>query len=466
MTGLEDVETLYYKEIAAAKISKVEPMPKFVSLYPKADYFECWLKKVNIYDLDKDKADFYLDEAIVTEFEDYRLKVAAELARCVEYDSIKLRGQIKNIGSCHDGSKIGKMNEVDSLYVLENVNIAVEENDEKGFHIFWKDNSAKFKILPRRIRNQLASRYADVISKLPLPDCMKHAGYRSPDYSGLRYNGPAATSQFLAGDKAKGQRLLTWDMTPTVCLDKKHTSCMEVRKILQPILQRNPDKMFGETTIHLFPDSNEELWRLSTAQLEADLLREIIPSISPFKTALSCSKALAGRLKKWNSYKFTPPECTGCGLEIAKKLDGYLEARQKDVGEKLNQVLQYAHIWIPSEKRELYHEDEKAHVSINTAAIKHILLTAALEEPDAFSAKQNGDLVWELVKLVFTKLGDPSEFSSPHAFLDGVRIPHLSILSCQAENKMALARSNSFIQIQPHHTCAPVLALASSSIPY
>ena len=429
------MEVMYFKAIEEAKISGAEATPEVVPLYQKQGDFERWVKTLDIYDLDKDKAVFHLDETIVTEFEGYRSQVAAELARCVGYEKTKLRGQTRNIGSCHDGSKIGKMNEVDSLYVLDNENIVVEGNPEEGFQIIWKDDSVSFDILPRHIRNQFASTYADVISKLPLPDCLTHAGYRSPDYSGLRYNGPAATSQFLAEDS----RLLTWDMTPTVCLSRKHASCIDVRKIIQPILERGSEKMFGETTIHIFPDANEELWKLSTAQLEADLLREIIPSVAPLKTALSRSKALAGRLKKWNSCNFNPLECPDCAPEIVKELNSYLENREKELGEKLNQVLQYAHIWIPPEKRKLYHEDEKAYVSINTAAIKHILLIAALQEPEAFSAKENDDLVWKLVKLVFTKLGDTSEFSTPHAFLKGVRIPHLSILSSQAENKMALA---------------------------
>ena len=439
MASLKDVEVLYYKAIRAAKISQAEVPPDFVPLYQVEGDFERWVKTVNIYDLSKDKADFYLDETMVTKFDGYRVTVAAELAKCVEYDKIKLQGQTKNIGSCHDGSKIGKMNEVDSLYVLDKDNIVVEENADQLFRIIWKDNSANFEILPRCLRNQFASAYADVISKLPLPNCMKHAGYRSPGYSGLRYNGPAATSQFLAEDKDRNQRLLTWDMTPAICLDREHASCIKVRELIQPILQRNPDKMFGETSIHLIPDANDELWRLSTAQLEADLLREIIPSVAPMKTALSCSKALASRLKKRNSKHVTPPECLGGYQEIMKDLNSYLEKPEKKMEERLNQLLQYAHVWVPPDKRKLYHEDEKACVSINTAAIKHILLAAALKEPEAFSAKDNEDLVVRLVKLVFTTLGDPSEFSSPHAFLEGVRIPHLSVLSSQAENKMALA---------------------------
>ena len=293
------------------------------------------------------------------------------------------------------------------------------------------------------MRNQFAISYADVISKLPLPDCLKHAGYRSPDYSGLRYNGPAATSQFLAEDKDKNQRMLTWDMTPTFCIGKEHKRYQEtVRQIMQPILKVNPDKMFGETNIHLFPDASENQWKLSTAQLEADLLREIIPTLSPMKTVLSYGKALASKVKTWNSNNFCfPPKPGDCRLEIVKQINHYIACRKKELGERLNQVLQYAHIWIPPEKRHLYQEDEKAYVSINTAAIKHILLTACLKQPEAFSGKENWLLVFQLIKLVFTKLGHPSEFSTPHAFLPGVRIPHVSVLSSQADKKLELALS-------------------------
>ncbi len=439
MTTLAEIEASYYKAIQAAKLSEADEVLKHVHPYSK-EKFEHWVRKVNIYDLGKHKADFYLDETIVTNFEDYRSKVTAKLAKCVEYDRIKLKGQTKNIGSCHDGSKIGKMNEVDNLYVLNEDNIIVEDTDGI-FRIIWKEDSANCEILPEHIRDQFTITYADIISKLPLPDCLKHAGYRSPGYSGMRYNGPAVTSQFLAKVEDKDQRLLTWDMTPAVCLGKEHGKYVKIREIMKPILKVNPDKMFGAFSIHLIPDPNENLWRMSTAQLEADLLRELIPSVAPMKTAISYSKALASQLKQWNfrNLSYTSLDCIDCDVDIVKELDSYLESPEKDFGERLNQVLRYAHIWIPPEKRKLYHEDEKAYVSINTAAIKHIILAAALEQPEAFSAKGNADLVFQLVKVVFDTIGNPSEFSVPHAFLKGVRIPHLSILSSQATDKVALA---------------------------
>ncbi len=193
--------------------------------------------------------------------------------------------------------------------------------------------------------------------------------------------------------------------------------------------------------IHLIPDANDGIWRLSTAQLEADLLRELIPSLAPIRQTLSNSKVLASEVKIWNVKNLIPPVCIAGGVDIMRELDAYLESREKDLGERLNQKLRFAHIWIPPDKRKPYHEDEKVYVSINTAAIKHILLTAALSEPEAFAGEQDKELVRKLVILVFSTLGDPTQFSSPHTFLKGVRIPHISVLSSQAGNKMALALS-------------------------
>ncbi len=75
-----DAEVMYYKAIEAAKISEAEATPEFAPLYQKQVDFERWVQTLDIYDLDKDKAVFHLDDSIVTEFEGYRSQVAAELS--------------------------------------------------------------------------------------------------------------------------------------------------------------------------------------------------------------------------------------------------------------------------------------------------------------------------------------------------------------------------------------------------
>ncbi len=102
-------------------------------------------------------------------------------------------------------------------------------------------------------------------------------------------------------------------------------------------------------------------------------------------------------------------------------------------------MMRYGHIWIPPGKRTLYNEDEKSYISINTAAVKHIILTAALANPAAFTASGDMDLVVELMQQVFRTLGNVSQYSVPHALLGGCNIPLFSVLGQAAEQKMAMA---------------------------
>ena len=439
MATLEEIEKSYYKAIQATTLSEANDYATDVTpLYPK-DAFRQWARKVDIYDLEKHKADFSLDEEIVKAFGQYRRDVATQFGKYFEFDDIQLKGQIRNIGSCHDGSKVGRMNEADSLYILDTDNILVEETHSHGiYRIFWTSDSAtKCEILPRSIRHQFADAFCNVVSGLTLPECLRHGGYKSPDYGGLRYNGPAATAQFLTENNS----LLTWDMTPTFCLPHDHHIHDEVRKLMQPIIQQNKDKMVDTIDLHLVPDTALNLWRLSTAQMEADILR-IMSSVAPFKQALSYCKVLSAKLKKWTT-AHGRHQTLGehSKVNIVKELDEYLKDsfQRKEVGERLNLALRYAHVWIPPEKRGMYNEDQKAYVSINTAAVKHILLSAALEQPEAFSPKENTELVIDLMKKVFHSLGDPTRFSSPHAFLSGCNISHVSVLASQAAKKVPMA---------------------------
>ncbi len=434
MASLAEIEKSYYKAIEAARLNEATEVGtgELAPLYPRGS-FERWVRKIDIYDLEKYQADFYLDEEILKAFGEYRHKVASELSKCFEYEGIQFKGQVRNIGSCYDGSKVGRMNEVDSLYVLEENNILVEESDRDGFYrVFLKNNSSKCEILPRTIRNRFADEYGKIISRLSLPCCLQHGGYNSSRYSGLRYNGPAATSQFLTNDNS----LLTWDMTPTFSLPKSDVMYDKVREIIQPIIKMTKEKMMDIIDIHLIPDAAENIWRLSTAQMEADILRSL-SSIAPVKQALSYSKVICASLKKWNAQNGRMGE--QCGQDIVKELDRNSLCTNNEANEWLKRKMRYCHIWIPPKKRKLHSEDQKGYISINTAAVKHILLCVALEQPDAFSAEKNTELVIKLMKMVFNTLGNPSQFSSPHAFMPGSSIQHLSILPSQAARKTQLA---------------------------
>ncbi len=439
------MEEHYYQAVEATKFLE-EPEIHITDGavdYPR-DEFEEWAHKVDVYSLGEERADFYLEKDIVNKFGDYRCVVAKELAKCFTYDGIGMRGQLNNIGSCHDGSKVGRMNEVDSLYVLDGENILVEETTKAGFYrVVLKQGDTRREIVPRKIRNQFADAYSDLVSRLPLPDCLEHGGIKSPHYSGLRYNGPAATSQFLTSQEGEEKLLLTWDVTPTFCFPKDHPIYQEVRRLIEPIIQKRSDRMFDKTDVHLFPDASQNLWRLSTAQLEADILRELHPN-TPMKKALSFCKVLSSRLKKWNAKHLKIPITEGDSdpVHILKELDKYLEhpedLEQSDV-DHINRMMRYAHIWIPPRKRKLDREDEKSYISLNTAAVKHIILRAALVKPEAFTASDDMDLVVELMQQVFRVLGNTAQYIVPHALLSGCNIPLFSVLAQAAEQKEAMS---------------------------
>ncbi len=442
-TILEEIEHSYYKAIHTIKVTELEESDtRQGSVRYDREAFLQWARNIDFSNLSKDKADFSLDKETVDRFLKYRGEVQAELRKSFQYvqypnAGITLRGNFKSIGSCHDGSKVGKMDEVDSFYVLEGDNIVVEPAGPFGvYRVYWKNGSTKFEIEARSIRNQFADVCDKIISELPLPTCLRHGGYNSPQHGGLRYNGPAATCQFLTKDNS----LLTLDMTPTFRLPGNEDVYDCVEKLLDPICKATADKMFDQTDIHLIPDCAENLWRLSTAHLEANILR-ILPTAAPAKQALSYCKILLRKLKEWNA-----PNCIGFSSEmpdvfnrLMKELEEYREgsSKCKTMAQRLSKELRYAHIWVPPEKRKLYQEDQKSYISINNAAVKYILLSAALELPEAFSDKDNMDLVLKLMKHVFEVLGDSSRVSVPHTFLRMIDVPHLSILASQEKHKMS-----------------------------
>ena len=299
MTTLEEIEKAYHIAMKDAKLGEPEdecPGPTGYS----TEEFSRWARKVDIFRLSEGAADFSLKhhEEVVKTFGEYRQNVASALSKMFSFDGVPLPGDLKDIGSCWDGSKVGAVNEMDSLYVMPGHHFTVRESKEKKglYHVYLGEDANLQEIHPRSIRDQFADKYCQLVSELKLPECLNHRGYRSSErnrssldlsntsgcpcgsstlsdphgkeYSGVRYNGPAVTSQFLSRNKT----LLTWDITPVVVYTDREAQD-ELRQFIQPIIAENPDKMFPPGDIHLIPDATENLWRLSTAQIEADILR-------------------------------------------------------------------------------------------------------------------------------------------------------------------------------------------------
>ncbi len=459
MALLKDIETSYYAAMQDAKLNYIGDEDDILEQY-STSAFRRWARKLDIYALGSGAADFSLaeHEEIITEFGDYRCKLADALSGCFKYEKVSLPGLLEDIGSCWDGSKVGKVNEMDSLYVMQSDKFVVKRSERNGFyHVYLGKASPKHEITPRKLRDQFAEKYCKLVSRHDLPDCLRHGGFKSccyqgsptgsdhakaekSGYSGLRYNGPAVTSQFLTKDDS----LLTWDMTPVIELPDAGDIKQAVRRLIQPIIAQNPGKMFPNSEVHLIPDANEELWRLTTAKMEADILR-VLSTESPVKKALSVCKILSSLLKKWMKENVAQSfqEFTSRPL-VVEELNEYLamdESRKKiQTWKDLTKEMKYAHVFLPASHRSRYHEDEKSPISINTAAVKHILIKTALQQQytGAFSPKEDQELMLRLVQDVFRTLGDDTMCCSEHALLQGIQIGHFSVLAGMASEKVTL----------------------------
>ncbi len=255
MTSLEEIEKLYYKAIGDAKLDEPaggEPGPPGYS----TEDFSRWARKVDIFTLGEEAADFVLErhKEITTEFGKYRQNLTLKLYKFFTCDGASLPGQLKDIGSCWDGSKVGAVDEMDSLYVINGDHFLIQEHEDKRgvYKVFLKIDSTLHEVRPRTIRDQFAQKYSQLASELELPGCLEHGGYKASRpkqhrceitksrYSGVRYNGPAVTSQFLTKDKT----LLTWDMTLAIALPLDVQTQDALRQFMQPKLLTIQTKCF------------------------------------------------------------------------------------------------------------------------------------------------------------------------------------------------------------------------------
>ncbi len=458
----EKIEELYYRAVKDAKLDNSvnetgqEQGPPG---YPTEDFIQ-WARKIDIYTLGKGAADFSTEKhrQIVKEFEAYRHNVVTKLAEQLTYESLPLHGHLRDIGSCIDGSKVGSVNEMDSLYVMQGESLTIEKhNGQNLYHVYVGKDSTRYEIQPRRLRKQLAETYGRLVYMVKLPDCIQHGGYKCSsaeshqascnehdkgpqveelDYSGLRYNGPAVTSQFLTKDNT----LLTWDITPVVALsDEGIRERVNKSDAMQAITSDNPEKMFP-IHVHLFPDSTANLWRVTTAEMEASMLGRMSRH-APFKVAFCSCKVLSTELKVWHNKKAS---LTSADVDVVDALIQYGamkdSAAKTEAAEILNRKMRFAHIWIPTDRREEYKEDKKSNISVNNAAVKHRLLKVASRRKGAFGPDKNPDLVMELIRSTFEELGNDNIHSTEHAFIPGMQISYFSVAPGMASYKLTLAR--------------------------
>ncbi len=368
-------------------------------------------------------------------------------------------GTLAQVGSFYDGSKTGRLNEMDCLYIVNDSDVVVQQVCKGHFSVCVNGIAVK----PRELNKNLIAAMRETLSEMALPDGWTHGGYASPDYCGVRCNGPAVTAMFCNKDENHISLDVSIAFPLTSQLQRNAEFPPHLRDNCQilsdtvRLIQSELTSTQISTDIHLIGNLVDDTWQQTTALAEAKILRALRPDFS-VKRALEICKVIASKLQKWynedcvvgllndNGERMSrrQPELRPEGDRhlILRTLHQYMrisKANKAQLHEHLNRNMTYQHIWLSSSEREEYKEVLKAEASVNAAAMKHVILKSALQISGAFSG-QNNTCTEMLVRAVFEELSDHGSFTAPHAFLCGTELLKFSLSVHLSSTKYDVAR--------------------------
>ncbi len=337
--------------------------------------------------------------------------------------NFKFSGHLAQIGSCWDGSKVGRVNEMDCLYVIDHTPVELKATDNPGeYKVLFQG----VELNPRHLNVDFADHLDSIVKQMQLPPNIQHSGYAAPSFSGVRFNGPAVTSLFEFKLNQDKPFEISLDLTLAFPVDQDHDAAKELCQCVQEkiahIARENVSKQIATTQVHVVPNLVKEVWQLTTAFLEANILRDL-PVDGSVNTALHNCKGLTHQLGEVKSeqrllHLQTSTQLEDGGSRIRQDIMAYRSMKEptEEDRRELNHRMRYEHIYLSSEERKQLGETSKSAISINSAAIKHIILDKAFATPGCFSA--DGAVTSdELMRDVFRELSDTSSASVPHAFL-------------------------------------------------
>ncbi len=448
----------YCKAIQEAKLSS-KPGPRGTRFYNEASFCEFINREIDMRDLRRHMADFSEGAGMAQTMHTIRSGVQSVIPQKLGYG-----GNLSQIGSFYDGSKTGRLNEMDCLYVVNESDVVVRQIRSGGgyFEVFVKGIEVK----PREINQKLIAAMKDTLSEMSLPDGWIHGGYASREFSGVRCNGPAVTAMFSNKEENHISLDISIAFPLTDHLQKVQdfpgqlkNNCRSLTGVVANIQSEVPRTAIAPADLHLIGDLVDNTWKPTTALAEAEILRVLDPECSA-KGTLDICKVIASKQQIWYEENNThserlqrdeeesvsarsqrPSSTNMRGLTLAT-LTAYMKAdpgSQAQLRDKINTDMAFQHIWLSSSDRHDYKEVLKADASINTAAMKHIILNTALQMKCAFS-RQKKTFRECLLRAVFEELSDPRSVYTQHAFLHGVELPKFSISSTLSDIKDDVAR--------------------------
>ncbi len=456
----------YCKAISETKLT-AKPSgcgPRSSCFYDEVHFQEFVKSDLDLRDMSQHMADFTQSSGVAQALRTIRTGLQSGLLQrlgCI--------GSLFEIGSFYDGSKTGRLNEMDCLYVVSEPDVMIQEvSSGKGdVRVYMKGTEIK----PREINKKLIAAMQEILSEMILPAGWTHGGYGSPEFSGPRCNGPSVTAMFCN----KNEKHISLDVSIAFPLTSQlqqradfpshlRDSCQFLEVSISKIQQELPRTQIS-ADLHLIGNPLDDTWQQTTALAEAEILRALSSKCS-VKRALEICKVIASEIQRWYDKHSTwtesatkacndgapdkriqmPRPSAECAREsILTELKSYSEGtpHSKAEGrERLNTSLPYQHIYLSSEDRNDLKEVLKSDASINNAAVKHIILKTALELKGGFSETNRQcekQLIRALVRAVFEELSSTDSFETQHALVPNCMISKFSFAIYLSHLKESIA---------------------------
>ncbi len=444
---------LYFKIVGDCSIANVTKSgPSVAEGYlTNCGKFDHISDSISIPDLATERGSFAADRKLRTSVLDY-------IENLIVNSNFPCSGHIRKIGSCWDGSKAGNLDEVDVLFVLDRstcdlTDVRYDESthtyDFKLVHTLASCSTPNGRGISVRDFVDLFAKHLDrVLSENPCTELFEGGGYAAPDYSGVRINGPAVTILFQwKGDTSysKGPGIISVDVTPAIpisCL-KENTPAHEQKHLdawideVASSLHNQPVK--EDLQYHLVPLPVTNAWQPSTAWAESEILHEL-DSTCLLKYTFRITKLLIAKIlnhckeqKLFNLTENKIPEVD----RLRKYLSHYHEKNEGISRDFLNGCMRYAHIMLSETERQYHHEMTKQAVSVNTTAVKHILLALArkTENMHMYTAKPvKAERVFQLMQDVVMELAQTTQCFVKHSMEAFPDIAKLSLMEAERQH--------------------------------
>ncbi len=232
------------------------------------------------------------------------LETMDEVTKWICENHEEFAGDLIGTGSFHDGTKIGRANEFDFLFQLRNTSFRMQLDSQKNltfkvmsdcvhdgaFSEMCKKVHGKCYLISERFYRTFAGHVNAALKTIELPSKMRHAGFCSPRFSGVRKCGPAATIPIYFQHRGGEEVLITIDISPA--LPVSFVDIQQAANIQWPLSMLDQLNENETAQIHLIPGDRSLLWRLSTAKLEVNYMAKKFAGDGKVRRTIQIVKSL------------------------------------------------------------------------------------------------------------------------------------------------------------------------------